>query len=130
MTPGRDYCNCFRSLPGRSVDLEWLVEFALPADQPLLLQRMEIRNHQSRFSTPTNDLCALRAGELHFSEERPERRLFSAMAGKAGRPPTPAIWRKTNPQLAEGLSTPMLYEPERRSPRKDSQFSPICLADS
>ena len=59
------------------VDLEWLVEFALPADQPLLLQRMEIRNLSEKTFHPDKlTFGDLRAGELQFSENRPQNTAF------------------------------------------------------
>ncbi len=108
-----------------SVDLEWLVEFALPADQPLLLQRMEIRNHSEQVFHPDKmTFGALRAGELHFSEERPEKTAFFSNGWQSWSPAN--TWQygeKQTRSWLKGLSTPMLYDAGTPVTRKDSQFS-------
>ena len=108
-----------------SVDLEWLVEFALPADQPLLLQRMEIRNHSEQVFHPDKmTFGALRAGELHFSEERPKKTAFFSNGWQSWSPAN--TWQygeKQTRSWLKGLSTPMLYDAGTPVTRKDSQFS-------
>lgn len=108
-----------------TVDLEWSVEFALPADQPLLLQRMEIRNHSEQVFHPDRmTFGALRPGELHFSENRPERTAFFSNGWQSWSPSN--TWQygeKQTRSWLKGLSTPMLYDAGTPVTRKDSHFS-------
>ena len=50
---------------------------AVRAELPLLLQRMEIRNHSDQTVHPDRMTFAeLSAGELHFSADRPKKTAF------------------------------------------------------
>ena len=108
-----------------TVDLEWSVEFALPADQPLLLERMEIRNHSEQIFHPDiMTFGALRAGELHFSEDRPKKTAFFSNGWQSWSPSnTWQYGQKQTRSWLNGLSTPMLYDAGTPVTRKDSQFS-------
>jgi len=110
---------------GEMVDLEWLVEFALPADQPLLLQRMEIRNHSEQVFHPDKmTFGALRAGELHFSEERPEKTAFFSNGWQSWSPS--GTWQYGEKQTRSWLKPfahPMLYNTGTPITRKESEFS-------
>ena len=108
-----------------TVDLEWLVEFALPADQPLLLQRMEIRNHSEQIFHPDRmTFGALRTGELHFSEIRPEKTAFYSNGWQSWSPS--GSWQygeKQNRSWLKHLAHPMLYNTGTPITQKHSQFS-------
>ena len=108
-----------------TVDLEWLVEFALPADQPLLLQRMEIRNHsEHNFHPDRMTFGTLRAGELDLSEDRPEKTAFFSNGWQSWSPS--GTWQygeKQTRSWLKGLSTPMLYDAGTPITRKESEFS-------
>jgi alpha-galactosidase len=108
-----------------TVDLEWLVEFALPADRPLLLQRMEIRNHSEQVFHPDKmTFGALQAGELHLSEDRPEKTAFFSNGWQSWSPSnTWQYGQKQTRSWLKGFSTPMLYDAGTPVTRKDSQFS-------
>jgi alpha-galactosidase len=108
-----------------SADLEWLVEFALPVDQPLLLQRMEIRNHSEQVFHPDKmTFGALRAGELHFSEIRPEKTAFYSNGWQSWSPSnTWQFGEKQTRSWLKHLAHPMLYNDGTPIPRKESEFS-------
>ena len=107
------------------VDLEWLVEFALPANLPLLLQRMEIRNHSEQVFHPDRlTFGALRAGELHFCENRPEKTAFYSNGWQSWSPS--GTWQygeKQTRSWLKGLSTPMLYDAGTPVTKRPSAFS-------
>ncbi len=108
-----------------TVDLEWLVEFALPTDQPLLLQRMEIHNHSEQIFHPNRmTFGALRAGELHFSGNRPEKTAFYSNGWQSWSPSN--TWQYAEKQTRswlKGLAHPMLYNTGTPIPQKPSEFS-------
>ena len=108
-----------------TVDLEWLVEFALPANQPLLLQRMEIRNHSEQVFHPDRlTFGALRAGELNFSESRPEKTAFYSNGWQSWSPSgTWQYGQKQTRSWLKGLSTPMLYNAGTPVTKRPSEFS-------
>jgi len=113
-----------------SVDLEWLVEFALPADQPLLLQRMEIHNHSEEIFHPDRMTCGiLRAGELHLSENRPVKTAFYSNGWQSWSPS--GTWQSGEKQTRswlKGLSTPMLYDAGTPVTKRQSEFSSDMFA--
>ena len=106
-------------------DLEWLVEFALPADQPLLLQHMEIRNLSERVYHPDRmTFAALWAGELHFSENRPQNTAFYSNGWQSWSPS--GTWQygeKLIRSRLRSLSHPMLYDSGTPITQKYSEFS-------
>ena len=109
----------------KTVDLEWLVEFALPAAQPLLLQRMEIRNYSEQVFHPDQlTFGALRAGELHFSDHRPKKTAFFSNGWQSWSPS--GTWqygeRQTRSWLKH-LAHPMLYDAGTPITQKKSWFS-------
>jgi alpha-galactosidase len=108
-----------------TVDLEWLVEFALPVDQPLLLQRMEIRNNSEQVFHPDKmTFGALRAGELHFSEDRPEKTAFHSNGWQSWSPNN--TWQYGEKQTRSWLKLlahPMLYNAGTPITRRESEFS-------
>ena len=108
-----------------SADMEWLVEFALPTDQPFLLQRMEIRNHSEQVFHPDKmTFGALRAGELHFSEIRPEKTAFYSNGWQSWSPSnTWQFGEKQTRSWLKHLAHPMLYNSGTPIPRKESEFS-------
>ena len=107
------------------VDLEWLVEFALPADQPLLLQRMEIRNLSDQVFQPDKMTFGdLRAGEIHFSENRPEKTAIYSNGWQSWSPS--GTWQYGEKQPHSRLKPfahPMIYNTCTPIPRKTSEFS-------
>ncbi len=107
------------------VDLEWLVEFALPADQPFLLQRMEIRNHADQVFHPDKmTFATLQAGELHFSANRPEKTAFYSNGWQSWSPSGAWQYGEKQPRSwLKGLSHPMLYNTGTPIPQKPSEFS-------
>ena len=106
-------------------DLEWLVEFALPGDQPLLLQHIEIRNHSEQIFHPDRlTFGALRAGELHFSGNRPEKTAFYSNGWQSWSPN--GTWQSGEKQIRSWLKPfahPMLYNPGTPITHKNSEFS-------
>ena len=112
------------------VDLEWLVEFALPADQPLLLQRMEIRNLSEKTFHPDKlTFGDLRAGELQFSENRPQNTAFFSNGWQSWSPNS--AWHAGEKQTRswlKALSYPMLYDDGTPITRKESEFSSDMFA--
>jgi len=108
-----------------TTDLEWLVEFALPADRPLLLQRMEIRNHADQVFHPDKmTFGTLRAGELHFSENRPEKTAFFSNGWQSWSPS--GAWQygeKQTRSWLKHLAHPMLYNASTPVTKKHSEFS-------
>jgi alpha-galactosidase len=109
----------------RTVDLEWLVEFALPVDQPLLLQRMEIRNHSEQVFHPDKMTFGnLRAGELHFSDNRPQKTAFFSNGWQSWSPS--GTWQQGEKQTRSWLkylAHPMLYDAGTPITQKISEFS-------
>ncbi len=107
------------------IDLEWLVEFAIPADQPLLLQRMEIRNHSEQVLHPDRmTFGALRSGELQFSENRPEKTAFYSNGWQSWSPT--GSWQygeKQTRSWLKHLAHPMLYNDGTPITQKHSEFS-------
>lgn len=108
-----------------TVNLEWLVEFALPADQPLLLQRMEIRNHSEQVFHPDRmTFGVLRSGELNFSENRPQKTAFFSNGWQSWSPSN--TWQSGEKQTRswlKHLAHPMLYNTGTSITQKHSQFS-------
>lgn len=106
-------------------DLQWLVEFALPTDQPLLLQRMEIRNFSEQVFHPDKmTFGALRVGELNFSENRPEKTAFYSNGWQSWSPN--GTWQYGEKQPRSRLKPfahPMIYNTCTPIPRKTSEFS-------
>ena len=108
-----------------TAELEWLVEFALPADQPLLLQRMEIRNHSEQVLRPDKmTFGALRAGEIIFSENRPVKTAFYSNGWQSWSPT--GTWQSGEKQTRSWLKPfahPMLYNAGTPITQKKSEFS-------
>ena len=108
-----------------NLDLEWLVEFAMPAELPLLLQRMEIRNHSDQTVHPDRMTFAeLSAGELHFSADRPKKTAFYSNGWQSWSPNN--TWQAGEKQTRswlKGLATPMLYDAGTPVTRRRSEFS-------
>jgi alpha-galactosidase len=108
-----------------TIDLEWLVEFAMPADQPLLLQRMEIHNHSEQVLHPDRmTFGTLQAGELQFSENRPEKTAFYSNGWQSWSPT--GSWQygeKQTRSWLKHLAHPMLYNAGTPITQKHSEFS-------
>jgi alpha-galactosidase len=106
-------------------DLEWLVEFALPGNQPLLLQRMEIRNLSDQVFHPDKmTFGALRAGELHFSENRPKKTAFYSNGWQSWS--LSGTWQygeKQTRSWLKHLSHPVIYNAGTPVTQKKSEFS-------
>ena len=113
-----------------TVNLEWLVEFALPADQPLLLQRMEIRNHSEQVFHPDRmTFGVLRSGEIHLSENRPQKTAFFSNGWQSWSPGN--TWQygeKQTRSWLKHLAHPMLYNTGTPITQKHSQFSSDMFA--
>lgn len=107
------------------VDLEWLVEFAMPVDQPLLLQRMQIHNHSAQNFFPDKmTFAVLRAGEQQFSEKRPEKTAFYSNGWQSWSPSNTWQYGEKQPRSwLKGLSHPMLYNTGTPITRRNSEFS-------
>ncbi len=107
------------------VNLEWLAEFALPTDQPLLLQHMEIRNHSEQVFHPDRlTFGVLRAGELHFSKNHPQKTAFFSNGWQSWSPSN--IWQHGEKQTRswlKHLAHPMLYNTGTPITQKHSEFS-------
>ena len=112
------------------VNLDWLVEFALPADQPLLLQRMEICNNSEHVFHPDRlTFGVLRAGELHLSENRPQKTAFFSSGWQSWSPS--GTWQygeKQTRSWLKHLAHPMLYNTGTPITQKHSQFSSDMFA--
>ena len=108
-----------------TLDLEWLLEFALPADQPLLLQRMEIRNHSEQILHPDKmTFGSLRVGEIQFSENRPVKTAFYSNGWQSWSPS--GARQQGEKQIRSWLkpfSHPMLYDAGTPITQKHSEFS-------
>ncbi len=113
-----------------TVNLEWLVEFALPADHPLLLQHMEIRNHSEQVFHPDRmTFGVLRSGEIHLSENRPQKTAFFSNGWQSWSPGN--TWQygeKQTRSWLKHLAHPMLYNTGTPITQKHSQFSSDMFA--
>jgi len=108
-----------------TTDLEWLVEFALPEGHGALLQRMEIHNHSDQTFHPDQlTFAKLLAGEIQFSESRPQKTAFYSNGWQSWSPNgTYQHGEKQARSWLKGLSFPMLYDAGTPITRKESEFS-------